>query len=500
MKRKFPLYRIVTLGVLGAWMLAMALLVKNEALRVLPVSGIQDVLAGGPLPQSSARGDEDFREEWLGLYYQGKKIGYTTTAYSRDDGGYHIVQKSYLKLQLMGKGEEATVLTEGNLTGDYTLRSFSFVLQSRSGGLTITGEAVPGGLDLYVHSGGTIIPQRIPLKNAPRLNLGIERYLVKKGLEPGKKYVLSFFDPTMRSSVDLKVDVEGREDIVIKGKTWNTFRLKETFEGMEAHSWITSSGETVKEESPVGYTSLRETREEALTTGWPAGEGVDIIASSAVPSDKYLDAPRRLTSLTVRITALHPSEEGALKDFGAGRTMTVRKVDERNLRTYRLPYTGREFGSYLTSDPFVQSDDPEIRAKAREIAGTDRDAVRTVKKLMSWVFRTLDQIPTFGLPSARDILAHPSGDCKVHTILFSALARSLGIPTKLAAGMVYKEGFFYYHAWPEVYLGTWVPVDPTFGEFPADVTHLKLNEGALEDWIKIMALIGNMKIEVLRAG
>jgi len=485
---KLSLYRILTLSLLTVWVLAMALLVRKEAVRVLSVSGSQEVLAK----------DEDFREEWLGLYYQKNKIGYTTTSYSRDNGGYHIVQKSYLKLQLMGKGEEATVLTEGRLAGDYTVRSFSFNLQSRSGGLKVTGEAVPGGVDLYVHSGEAVIPQRIPLKDPPRLNLGMERYLVGKGLEPGKKYVLSFFDPTMRSNVELKVEVEGKEDIVSHGKTWHTLRLKESFQGMEARSWVTEEGETVKEESPIGYTSLRESREEALTNGWPKGEGVDIIASSAVPSERVLEDPPRLASLTVRIKALHPSGEEILKEFGEGKMMTMKKEDIKSLASFKLPYKGKENSLYLAPDTFVQSDDPKIKEKAREIVGPERDAVEAARKLLFWVNGNLDQVPTFGLPSARDILANPAGDCKVHTILFSALARSVGIPTKLAAGVVYKEGFFYYHAWPEIYIGKWVPVDPTFGQFPADVTHLKLNEGRIENWINIMGLIGNLKIEILK--
>lgn len=494
---KFPLYRAVTLTLLGAWALAMAFLVRREALTVIPVSGPQEVEASGeaggrPAPVGG------LREEWLGLYYQGKKIGYNTTTYSLEDGGRHVVQKTYLKLQLMGKGEEATVLTDARLAGDYTLRSFSFNLQSRSGGLKVTGVTVPGGIDLYVRSGESVIPQRIPISSPPRLNLGIEQYLLKKGLSPGKKYLLSFFDPTLRSNVELKVEVEGVEDVVIGGKTRHTVRLKETFQGMESQSWITEEGEVVKEKSPIGYTSLMETREEALTRGWPAGEGVDIIASSAIPSDTILDRPARLRSLTARVTLLTPTEEGTLEELKKGKIITNTRKAPEGLSSYSIPYKGGDRAEYLSPDPFIQSRDTKIAAKAGEIAGNDRDAISVVEKLVSWVYRNLDQTPTFGLPPARDILDNPTGDCKVHTILFSSLARSLGIPTKIMAGVIYRDGYFYYHAWPEVWLGAWVPVDPTFGEFPADVTHLPLTEGRLEDWIKVMGLVGNLKIEILK--
>ena len=58
---------------------------------------------------------------------------------------------------------------------------------------------------------------------------------------------------------------------------------------------------------------------------------------------------------------------------------------------------------------------------------------------------------------------------------------------------------FYYHAWPEVQLGgptDWVPVDPTFGQFPADATHLKVVNGDLDKQIEIMGMIGKVKLVV----
>jgi hypothetical protein len=73
----------------------------------------------------------------------------------------------------------------------------------------------------------------------------------------------------------------------------------------------------------------------------------------------------------------------------------------------------------------------------------------------------------------------------------------------MAAGIVYSEsifsdGAFYYHAWPEVWLGEqWLAIDPTFDQFPADATHVKLVEGALDQQVELMSAVGRLKIEVL---
>jgi transglutaminase-like putative cysteine protease len=83
------------------------------------------------------------------------------------------------------------------------------------------------------------------------------------------------------------------------------------------------------------------------------------------------------------------------------------------------------------------------------------------------------------------------------------MARAIGIPARMAVGLVAVRGAFYYHAWPEVYLadrtsrGMWLPVDPTLNEFPADATHLRLARGGLDKQAAILPLIGRLQIEIL---
>ncbi len=78
------------------------------------------------------------------------------------------------------------------------------------------------------------------------------------------------------------------------------------------------------------------------------------------------------------------------------------------------------------------------------------------------------------------------------------MARSVGLPARTAVGLVYVEGVFYYHAWPEVWLGEWVAVDPTFGQYPADAAHLRFVIGGLAQQVEIVRLIGQLNIEVVK--
>ena len=147
----------------------------------------------------------------------------------------------------------------------------------------------------------------------------------------------------------------------------------------------------------------------------------------------------------------------------------------------------------------IQSGDEKIVSKAREITEGASGPQEAAGKINAWVYENLKKEGTVSLPNALDVLSTKKGDCNEHAALFAALSRAAGIPTKVVMGTIYIDGRFYYHAWNEVYLGGWVAVDPTYGQMPADATHIKLVEGDLKKSGEILKVVGTIKIEVLDA-
>ena len=152
----------------------------------------------------------------------------------------------------------------------------------------------------------------------------------------------------------------------------------------------------------------------------------------------------------------------------------------------------------MESSPFVQSDDPRIVGVAREIVGEETNSWRAALQLFEWVDTEIENEATASVPSAVDVLRMRKGDCNEHTVLYVALARAVGLPAKTDVGLVYKDGLFYYHAWPEVYVGTWIRMDPTLGQQIADATHIKLTEGELYRWTDILPTIRRLKLDVVQ--
>jgi transglutaminase-like putative cysteine protease len=157
------------------------------------------------------------------------------------------------------------------------------------------------------------------------------------------------------------------------------------------------------------------------------------------------------------------------------------------------------FAAELASEPLLQADDPAIVALAVRIAGNERDPRVVAERINTWVHDSLAKEITISIPNAVQVLRTRRGDCNEHTQLFTALARSIGIPTRIATGLAYVNGKFYYHAWPEIRLRDWVAVDPTFGQFPADAAHLRFVRGGLTRQGELLRLVGTLRIEVLDA-
>ena len=188
---------------------------------------------------------------------------------------------------------------------------------------------------------------------------------------------------------------------------------------------------------------------------------------------------------------------------GAGQSLADGIVDIVDARTLTPAAAPSDLAAYLKPEPLIESDDAAIRGAAESLVAGATGARARAEKLTRGVNGMLDKKPTVSLPSARDVLRTKVGDCNEHTALYVAMARSIGLPARIAVGLAYTHGAFYYHAWPEVYLdegggrGLWLPVDPTFNEFPADAAHLRLLRGGLDRQAAILPLIGQVKMDIL---
>ncbi len=152
--------------------------------------------------------------------------------------------------------------------------------------------------------------------------------------------------------------------------------------------------------------------------------------------------------------------------------------------------------SFLRPEWTIQSEDPKIKDLAREIAGKSGNPVSVAGKLMEWVYKNVEKKPVISVPSALEVLRTKVGDCNEHAVLLVALLRAAGIPARQCVGLVYMGNRFYYHAWTEAFLGSWISMDATLNQMPADVSHIRLLHGGLQEQAEIISLINKLTLEI----
>jgi hypothetical protein len=163
-----------------------------------------------------------------------------------------------------------------------------------------------------------------------------------------------------------------------------------------------------------------------------------------------------------------------------------------------MPFRTADLQPYLAEAPYIQSDDPSIEKQAAAIVGKEKRAFYAASKIRKWVHDSMRLQADMGVVrSAVDVMKNKAGVCRDYAILYTALARAAGIPTKVVAGLVFFDGSFYYHAWAESYTGEWTPFDATLATDFVDATHIKLTQGDATSMFEIAKVIGGLKAQII---
>ncbi len=452
-------------------------------------------------------------------------IGYAQTRLDTVPQGFVFNDRVVLDVPALNELHRAITQTRVELGPSLQLRQFSFQLGSEIGEFAVRGTVRADSLlDLELNAGGKV--QKSTMRMDPRLLLDAAvpiRLAAGGQLQVGQTIRTLVFDPSVMAERDVDLRVTARDTLIVPdssrwdGSKWvvqvydtiPVWRIEQTFAGIVVGSWVDEDGHLVKAESQLGYTLERTTFEQAdqdwkraqkdgtLASGYGA-----IIERTAIASNIDVASLSQADQLRVRLRGVPLTGfdlSGGRQEL-EGDTLTVHREGESQLTaTYTLPYSsGGEVARELESTPLIQANDPLIQRTARDVAAQSTNPADVARRLQEWVYRELKKKITLSVPSALQVLEARQGDCNEHTVLYVALARSLGLPARTAAGLVNVRGRFYYHAWPEVWLGErWVAVDPTLGQFPADASHLRFVIGGLARQVELIRLIGRLQVDAL---
>jgi hypothetical protein len=438
------------------------------------------------------------RETWMNIFQQGQKIGYVHRQFYKTDIGYKVLESVFMLINTMGMVQDIRYKTEGNLHHNLSLSQFNFDLQSSLFHFKASGVVRGKTLILTTHTSDSEQKIDIPLEGDIHLPIGLLETLNAENLRPGEIRTFQVFDPTTTTQRPVKVVMLIEETIPIMGRQENAKKVSVDFMGVCQFAWIGKDGTVLKEEGSLGIKLEQVTREGALQK-IALIPNADLAEIASIPVNKVLQDVDRLIELKLRLEGIEDKDmflnggRQSLKD----KILTVQKESILNLSSQKDGEKVPELiKTFLEPTPFIQSDHPEIQAKAKEIVSENDSALVKAHKLIAWVNKNIQKRPVVSVPNALETLRNQVGDCNEHSVLYAALARAAGIPAQVEAGLVYQNGRFYYHAWNVIYLGRWITADSVKGQLPADVTHIRFVRGA-ERQIDLIRMIGKVKMEIL---
>lgn len=445
-------------------------------------------------------------EEWAGTYFKGKKLGFSNTSTRVTADSVTVSSRYYMRLHSDGTDQVTSFTQKTILSQDLRLLEFSLLQEVSGHRQEVVGKVKDGKLVYTVTTQGYDKEKSIPFPPETLLSSTYILNIYKKGLKVGAKGRIPLFLEPMQMPVTLEYEVLRRE----KMEEGEGFVIFQRMGGLESSVWVMDDGVVLKEITTQGFESHRETKEMAQELVEGALPMSSFITLSLVKPQREIVAPYKQKKLRARFSHLRSPDLlpvdhrqnilKTLKETDESYTVTLQIESERQQPAQRVSFPVKSFPDpeLLADAPEIQSNHPQIRALAKQLVKGKKDAWEAALSINQWVYKNLEKV-LVDTVTALETLRERRGECQSHTNLFVALARSAGIPARVVSGLVYSNEYkgFLYHAWPEVYVGEWRALDPTFGQDLVDATHIKMGEGEQTGPFKLLEFIGKVGVELI---
>lgn len=467
----------------------------------------------GPPPAPVPRSLQNwpYHEYWTGIVFNGAKIGFTHLRLQpakKAPGRFDLRSKAYFRFRLLMFDKTIHLRAYNRIAADLTLQSFEYDYNLDGNRQQLIGKRHDGRLEYLVISRGSSSKTSIPLDGPLYSTACIHIYPVLNGLEVGRHYKYPVFDGETRTIqiVEQKI-LAFEESDLFEGPA---YKMKTRMQGQEVTTWLDPQGRPVLEMSMGGV--IISALESKLAAQRYLAEAAfnkeeTIIDFSLIRTQKLLKNPEKISDLTIQISSKNADIQMIQDDRqqckAGGRTMICR------IRSRADPAGGSgeektpgNNPKYLLPSSSIPTGHPRVQILSKSITEGKQETEQKMKALIEWIKRNIRQEPVDSF-TAIDVLEGKRAECQGHALLYTALARSSGIPSRVVNGIVYSADFkgFLYHAWAESLVeDRWVAVDPTLHQYPADATHFKFVEGENpSDLLPLINLIGNLRVEILHA-
>jgi hypothetical protein len=461
---------------------------------------------------------------WDAIYLAGSKIGWVHTYVQKVKSGgkeYQRVRVDVEQRLKRGRDIALTKLSYGTIeTLDGQVLKLDTLTSAGKQNLRAHGDVIKGAMTLILDSGGQPQTLVIPWSSDVRGPYAAEQSMAREPMKANESRHLKMFMPTLNKICEIELRSLGVEDTIMgDGSNRSLLHVEQSTKvddqpkpDFDIRLWVDSDGQVLKQEQDLlgGYVQYRTTEEAAKSPAGPIQ--FDLINETVVKVARKIPNPIETRHVKYRIAL----DKGDLaQTIPNDSRQTIRLETKPGTAILEIKSQGPMDGDpgpaqvdskYLKSNALVSSDDDRVQALARRVARDARDPWEKAQRINRWVFENVRPNFKVAFAAANEVARDLSGDCTEHAVLAAAMCRSVGIPARVAIGLLYVDKLdgFGFHMWDEVYINQrWVAIDPSWEGTTVDAVHIKLLDTSLEGvspfeaFLPVIGVMGKLHIEPL---
>jgi transglutaminase-like putative cysteine protease len=470
------------------------------------------------------------QESWDAIYLTGSKIGWVHTFVEKvRDRGRDFLRVRIDMEQRLKRGDDVAVtkLMYGTIE---TLDGQVLKLDTRTltgdNDIRVHGDVVRGKMTLIMDgapSGGGRQEEVITWGPEVRGPYAPEQSMARKLMKENEKRQLKMFMPGLNKICEVQLQSgqiqpvilgDGKERPLLRVEQ-KTFLAGKAVPENDATLWVDAEGQVLKTEQDIfgGVVMYRTTEDAAKSPGGPLQ--LDLNKSTNIKVLREIPNADRTRYVKYRIKLKDSKPEDALP---SDPRQTIQGESNQSSAILEIRSMGPLDGEpgpaevddqYLKPNGLVNSQDRQVVSLAHRATRGVVDPWEKAVRINRWVHQNLDRKNfQIAFATASEVARNLTGDCTEHSVLAAAMCRAVGIPARVAIGLLYvddpKQGLkgFGYHMWDEVYINRrWVALDPTLDQSSVDAAHIKLTHSSLqgvspfEAFLPIVRVAGKLEIE-----
>jgi hypothetical protein len=463
------------------------------------------------------------QDAWDAIFLKGNKIGYVHT----------FIEKVNEKSRELYRVRVDTVFSFRRLDDTVVMKMLYGTIETPEGEVlrldtrTLTsdneirvfGDAVKGRMKLVMEGTRQRQERTIPWNKEIRGPYAAEQSMARKPMEENESRSLKMYIPDLNRVVEITLKAGAIEESPLGDGSRRPLRKvvqTATLDGkprpeLGTVMYVDSSGQVLKSETDLlgGMVMFRTTKEGAIAPAGASNARFDEIRNTIIPVAKIIPNPRQTRYVQYRLSLkdddpsqIFPADARQVFVGSAGKNSAVLNVVTGG-PTEGQAGPAEVDAQFLKPNALIDSEDERVQRLATRAVGNARDPWDKAVKIEHWVFQNIrDKNFATAFAPASEVARNLTGDCSEHAVLSAAMCRAVGVPSRVAVGLLYMDDDrrrlkgFGFHMWHEVYVnGRWVALDASWDQSTVDAAHIKLADTSLEGVSPFEAFLPILRVQ-----